>query len=133
MTDWVAEYVPEITVLVSAHPANTYPTLDIAPTVGRVIAAPPKLNESDVRDALPVPAPATYVMVKTRGVHCATSVTLAVDILKVDPAAYTVEVSDHPANVYPFLVRPEPDATVNVSPLECFGSVGTLPTPSLAL
>ena len=74
-------------MLVSAHPANTYPALDIAPTVGRVIAVPPKLNESEVRDALPVPAPAAYVMVKTSGVHCATSVTFAVDIVKVEPTA----------------------------------------------
>ena len=87
MTDCVASYVPEITVEVSAHPANTYPAYAIEPTVGRVIPAPPKLNESEVRDAFPDPRPATYVIVNTCGVHCATRVTLAVDIVKVDPAA----------------------------------------------
>jgi hypothetical protein len=69
VTDCVATYVPEITVLVSAHPANTYPAYVIEPTVGSVIPPPPKLNESEVREALPEPSPATYVIVNTCGVH----------------------------------------------------------------
>jgi hypothetical protein len=52
-----------------------------------VIALPPKLTESDVRDALPDPDPATYVMVKASGVHCATRVTFAVGIVNVAPGA----------------------------------------------
>ena len=46
-----------------------YPARTIVPTVGKLIPLLPKANESDVRDALPLPNPATYVTVKTSGAH----------------------------------------------------------------